>query len=211
MAGGLGDNPVDAVIAWDTLGSVEGTDPYEDAGGDLFDVLGGEIAPDDGVEPRGPAMGQSADYFLAPAPKATPPDPGTKLRGFEAWREAGVPTYELVVRGGTHYEWSRIQTFPATSWTFGNALADHYSLAWLGRWLERPDETGYHTADERLLADRDWADHLSFYYRSARDFPTRTGDRRAEDDIRAATLESDPATLADTGGTGPLDGALLGD
>ncbi len=84
MAGGLGDNPVDAVIAWDTLGSVEGTDPYEDAGGDLFDVLGGEIAPDDGVEPRGPAMGQLADYFLAPAPKATPPDPGTKLRGFEA-------------------------------------------------------------------------------------------------------------------------------
>ena len=210
--GALEANPVDAVVAWDNLGGIEGTNPYEDGLGDLVDVLGGEIAPDRPVEPRVPAMGQSADYFLAPTPKSAPPDPETKLGGFETWREAGVPTYELVVRGGTHYEWSRIPTFPATSWSFGNALADHYSLAWLDRWLKRPEESGYHTADERLLADEEWADRLSFYYRSARDFPTRTGDWRVADDVRAATLDTDPAGLAGDGATGPLDGTgLLGD
>ena len=205
--GALAENPVDAVVAWDNLGDVESVDPYEGAG--LVDLLGGEIAPERTVEPRVPAMGQSADYFLTPAPKAEPPDPDTKLRGFERWRAAGVPTYELVVRGGTHYEWSRLPTFPATSWTFGNALSEHYSVAWLDRWLKRPDEVGYHSADDRLLADDAWADHLSFYYRSARAFETRSGRSRREDDVRAAALGSsaDPATLPDGGGpTG-----LLGD
>jgi cephalosporin-C deacetylase-like acetyl esterase len=194
--GALASNPVGAVSAWDNLSTVEQTDPYEGAG--LVDLLGGEIAPDRTVDPRVPAMGQSADYFLTPAPKAEPPDTETKLRGFADWRAAGVPTYGLVVRGGTHYEWSRLPTFPATSWSFGNALAAHYSTAWLDRWLKRPDETGYHTADDRLLEDDAWADHLSFHYRSARAFPTRTGGWRREDDVRSATLDTDPATL--TGG-----------
>jgi hypothetical protein len=205
--GALGANPVDAVVAWDNLGSIEQTNPYAGAG--LVDRLGTEIAPDRTVEPRVPAMGQSADYFLTPAPKSSPPEPDTKVRGFEDWRAAGVPAYELVIRGGTHYEWSRLPTFPATSWTSGNALAEHYSVAWFDRWLKRPDETGYHTADERLLADGAWADHLSFYYRSARDFPTRNGRRRREDDVRAAVRGEgdDPTSLpvrVDTGG-------LLGD
>lgn len=160
-------NPVDAAVAWDNLSA-----PGESLAG--FEV-----------RPRIPAMGQSADYGLTPQPKAEPPNEDARVAGLEGWREAGVDTYQLVVRGGTHYEWSLVPTFPTTSWEFGNPLADHYSLAWLDRYLKNPDEQGYHDADERLLADDQWRDRLSFYYRSARDFTTRTQQVRDCPDIEA--------------------------
>lgn len=94
-----------------------------------------------------------------------------------------------MIRGGTHYEWSKVPSSPARSWDVGNALADHYSLAWLDRWLKRPGEDGYRTADDRLLADDDWRDQLSFYYRSKRAFPTRAGDERTCENIRAGCTD----------------------
>ncbi|WP_255152020.1 alpha/beta hydrolase family protein [Halorarius halobius] len=180
--GALDANPVGAAVAWDNLGSVEDTNPYRYGG--LVDELGQEIAPTREVEPRVPTMGQSADYFLSPKPKERPPDPDEKRQGYLRWVEAEVPTYQLVVRGGTHYEWSRIPTFPATSWDAGNALADHYSLAWLDRWLKAPDEPGYHDADERLLADERFRNRLSFYYKSSRAFPDRQGTEHRVADVR---------------------------
>lgn len=188
--GARSENPVDALVAWDNLGEVDEVDPYaggsyDDAGVDaLVDGLGREVAPDGDVTPRVPAMGQAADYFRSPVPKAEPPAGEAKARAYERWTAAGVPAYQLVVRGGTHYEWSRVPSFPATSWSFGNELADHYSLAWLDRWLKRPGEPGYADADARLLADDRYADRLSFYYRSARDFPGRGGERHRSRDLR---------------------------
>ena len=179
-----GDNPVDAVVAWDNLGSSEDVAARraEREGEDLARFLGG--VPDGRVDPRVPAMGQSADYFLSPRPHARRPDPDAKAVGFEKWREAEVPAYQLVVRGGTHYEWSRTPTFPASSWEFGNALADHYTVAWFDRWLKDADEPGYGDATGRLLADDAWGDHLSFHYRSKRAFPGRNGRTYNCEDIR---------------------------
>ncbi|WP_276258256.1 alpha/beta hydrolase family protein [Haloglomus litoreum] len=168
-------NPVDAAVAWDNL-----ADPDEQLAGASGDTLAGF-----GVTPRVPAMGQSGDYYLTPQPKTEPPEADAKTGGLEAWRDAGVDSYQVNVRGGTHYEWSLIPTFPATSWEFGNPMADHYSLAWLDRYLKRPDEQGYHSADDRLLQDDKWRDRLSFYYRSARDFTTRSKQVRNCRDIRA--------------------------
>ncbi len=54
-------------------------------------------------------------------------------------------------------------------------MAQHYTLAWFDRWLKQPGEPGYETADARLLADDDWRERLSVYYRSSRDFPLRDG------------------------------------
>jgi hypothetical protein len=114
------------------------------------------------------------------------------VQGLEGWRDAGVDTYQVNVRGGTHYEWSLIPSFPATSWASGNELADHYSLAWLDRYLKRPNEPGYHTADRRLLADDAWRDELSFYYRSARDFTTRNRQVRDCPDIKSGCEGATP-------------------
>jgi hypothetical protein len=130
-------------------------------------------------------MGQAGDYYLTPTPYTSPPSPEGKNAGFNGWKAAGVPTYQVNVRGGTHYEWSLLPGFPTTSWDWGNPMADHYSLAWLDRWLKLPGEMGYDTADARLLGDADWTDRMSFYFRSARWFPTRDGVVHDCSDIKA--------------------------
>lgn len=161
------ENPVDVAVAWDNLAAA-----------------GTELAGYE-VRPHVPAMGQSGDYYLTPQPKTEPPAADAQVTALEDWRDAGVDTYQLNIRGGTHYEWSLIPTFPTTSWAFGNELADHYSLAWLDRYLKNPDEPGYHDADDRLLQDEEWRDRLSFYYRSARDFTTRRQQVRDCEDIES--------------------------
>jgi len=149
-------NPVDVAVAWDNV-SATGS-------------LAGHT-----VEPRVPMMGQSGDYYLAPTPYTSPPDPQSKKLGFNRWRDAGIPAYQLQIRGGSHYEWSLLPGFPTSSWDWGNPLANHYTLAWLDRWLKLDGEAGYRDADARLLADGDWRDRLSFYFPSARAFPDRRG------------------------------------
>jgi hypothetical protein len=102
-------------------------------------------------------MGQSADYFLTPTPYTSPPPPDDKRRGFLTWQAAGIPSYQLVVEGGSHYEWSLLPTFPTTAWEpggdggWGNPLARHFTVAWLDRWLKLPGEPGFADADARLL------------------------------------------------------------
>lgn len=165
------NNPIDAVVAWDNLSLSTSLDGVE-------------------VIPRVPAMGQAGDYFLAPAPLTEPPDLDDKRQGFLQWQAAGIPSMQVNIRGGTHYEWSLLPGFPATDWQagqddqgWGNPLAQHYTLAWFDRWLKQPGEPGYETADARLLADADWRERLSVYYRSSRDFPQRNGQPARCNDI----------------------------
>lgn len=140
------ENPIDVIVAWDNLALSEGTS----GGGGLAGFP---------LVPRVPAMGQSADYFLTPTPYTSPPDPDGKRAGYLQWVQAGLPSYQLVVQGGTHYEWSLTPTFPTSAWEaggdggWGNPLARHYTVAWLDRWLKLPGEPGFADADARLLAD----------------------------------------------------------
>ena len=178
----LDGNPVDVAVAWDNLSASTSLSGYR-------------------ATPRVPTMGQSGDYYLTPTPYTSPPNPEGKNAGFNGWKDAGVPTYQVNVRGGTHYEWSLLPGFPTTSWDgWGNPMADHYSLAWLDRWLKNPDEIGYDTADVRLLSDADWTDRMSFYFRSARWFPTRDGALQDCPDIKAgceiAVADPEPSSLA---------------
>lgn len=218
--GTLGDtNPVSVAVAWDNL-SADGS-----PGSDTQGV--GEVVP------RVPTMGQSADYWLVPEPYEEPPDPEEQNDGFHLWREAGVPSVQIHVRGGAHYEWSYLPTFPSTSWRdWGNPMVEHYSLAWIDRWLKRPGEPGHDDADARLLDDERYCERLSFYHLSARDFPDRDGRTHATGDLRADCLAAaggeDPAaddappaeeeaaaapddgpSLPATGGTAALVGLLL--
>lgn len=170
-----GGNPVDVMIAWDSL---------------RFD-------PD--APPRVPAMGETSEYGLTPAPFTTSPDPESDKSAYQAYAAAGVPVYQFTIQGSTHYEWSLIPGFPTTSWCpdmstgsclggWGHPMAEQYSLAWMDRWLKRPGESGYGDADTRLLADADWCERYSFYLRSARSFPDRNGGTHHTEDIRAECL-----------------------
>ncbi len=163
-------NPVKAMVAWDNLmlaSSLDGID----------------------VIPRVPAMGQSGDYFLAPAPYTQPPGED-KNAGFDLWRDTGVDSFQVNIQGGTHYEWSLLHQFPASSWEggriisadgselgdgWGNVIAQYYTLAWFDRYLKLPGEAGYEDADVRLLNDGLLRERFSWYFPSKRSYHGRDG------------------------------------
>lgn len=190
------ENPVKVVVAWDSLrapGAASGGTPA--------------------VVARVPAMGQTSEYGIGGTPFTQAPDPESDKAAYSAWRDAGVPVYQLTIQGSTHFEWSLIPTFPATSWCpevvdghcaggWGRPLAEHYSLAWFDRWLKQAGEPGYDDADARLLADSDWVDRYSFYARSARAFPKRDGGAVLCEDIRAGC-----GCGGDAGGSSSSSGA----
>jgi dienelactone hydrolase len=159
------DPRVDAVVAWDNLSSGAG------------------------VTPRVPALGMSADYYLAPYPNTSDPDPEAKSAAFRAWRAKGLPAMEVVVRGGTHFEWSYSPGPALTASLRGIDMAAWYTTAWFDRFVKNRE-----SADARLLTNRWQADPVdagidpegagnlfSFYHRS----PLDLGDGRACADLRA--------------------------
>lgn len=148
--------PIRAVVGWDSLSS--------------------------GVTPVVPGMNQQADgYFFNPTPTQEAPDPDAHLAAHQKWVEAGIDTYSVTVRGGTHVEWSVIPyLLPST--TYGPTLAAYYTLFWMDRFVK-----GDRAASARLLdGPRDgvnseraeaamWnAHHLSTRYRSAYRLDGRT-------------------------------------
>lgn len=186
-------NPVDVIVAWDSLGSGEG------------------------IVPRVPAMGQTSEYSIAGTPFTSPPDAEGHKAGYAQWVAAGQPVFQLTIQGSTHFEWSLIPTFPSTSWCadtsngrceggWGRPLAEHYSLAWLDRWLKQPGEAGYADADQRLLADADWQERYSFHFRSARNYSTRSGRRAVCEDIRAGCAPLSEPPAGDGSGSGSSSG-----
>lgn len=192
-------NPVDVIVAWDGLllpkgGLVGGV--FQGGGvGDLLNRIGvadpvfrlvvERDLPKFGI--RVPAMSQGSEYGVGISPFLAPPNPEQRKQlGFNAWRAAGQPVYDMTIRGSTHFEWSLFVGLPATSWCplttqgrcdggFGMPTARHYTVAWFDRWLKQPQEAGFADADQRLLADNSAVgrDRLSFRYHSARSFKTR--------------------------------------
>jgi hypothetical protein len=190
------ENPVKVTVAWDGLAGPNGTSDGG-AGGNL-PLSARPGAGDIQIAARTPSMNQSGEYGLTPIPFTQPPDPDAHKAAFAEWVEAGVPAFTITLRGSSHYEWSLLPTFPASSWCpdtssgaceggWGNPLAQHYTLAWFDRWLKLPGESGYEDADQRLLDDAgpQGREKFSFRYRSARSFPDRAGVMHDCVDIRA--------------------------
>lgn len=165
--------PIRVVVAWDRLS-------------------------DASVTPVVPAMDQQADgYFLQPQASPEAPAPGAHLRAFGTWTRAGLDAMSITVRGGTHLEWVDVPyLLPST--TYGVRLADHYTLAWIDRYLsssaDRREDASARLADGPRLDRRTrGADQLpwraSFFsarYRSAADWHDARGGRRVEADLRRA-------------------------
>ncbi|WP_341251908.1 hypothetical protein [Euzebya pacifica] len=118
--------PIRAVVGWDQLGTTD-------------------------YEPVVPGMNQAADgYFLSPTPSPTAPDPDETLAAHTAWTAAGIDTYTVVVRAGTHLEWSQVAYHgPATR--YGEALAAYYTVAWMDRWV--PDDPTRNAVAYRALVE----------------------------------------------------------
>ncbi|HEX8645560.1 MAG TPA: hypothetical protein VF715_01585 [Thermoleophilaceae bacterium] len=177
---GSRDERVDAIVAWDNLSI---------GGGSMF---GQQVAP---IRPRVPALGMSNDYGLTPTPFGADPDPRGKSAASLGWSRAGVDTGQLVIRGGTHYEFAYIPSPVFGATLRGMDMAAWYTAAWFDKYVK-----GDPAADRRLLTLR-WRDDaraaevdstdppdgnlLSFYFLSRLDVGRAGGGRFVCEDLRA--------------------------
>jgi hypothetical protein len=216
------DKRVKAIVAWDNLSQAS---PGTNDGGFPPGEAGCPAHPSERVDlnhapakDAKPALGMSADYFLPPTPntsepptpahcqdvasafeKGTPPSrddsTGCKSLASTIYSRRGIDSGELVIRGGSHLDFSFIpnQAFGAS--LRGADMIDWYTTAWFDKYVK-----GDKSADERLLTNR-WRhdateaaidpDHdgnmMSYYHPSRLDFRLANGKRYDNEDLRSKT------------------------
>ncbi len=207
---GQWDSRVKTIVAWDDLGGPGPNDaPVPGAApGAPPQTIGESGCPstpaDRTVVPiTKPALGMSADYGLPPAPNTQLPDPNAKSTWSLNYSKAGVDTGEIIIRGGSHLDFSFIpnQAFGAS--LRGADLIAWYTTAWFDKYLKHDP-----TADARLLTTR-WrhdpieagidpnhdGNAFSFYYWSRLDVHLASGQRFDCEDLR----DGCPGMVADDG------------
>lgn len=198
---GQWDKRVKAIVAWDNLGTP--TPQGSSFNGRSVGELGCVNAADRTTAPiHTPALGMSADYFLPPTPNTSEPDPTAKSTESFAYSKAHVDTGELIIRGGSHLDFSFIP-FPPTytpgppfgATLRGADMIDWYTSAWFDKYLKKSC-----TADQQLLTQR-WrydgeeasidpnqdGNMFSFYYPSRLEFHLAGGQLYDNENLRTDT------------------------
>ena len=214
------DKRVDAIVAWDNLSQPS---PGTGGGGFPPGEKGCPAHPEDRVDlthadPKTakPALGMSADYFLPPTPNTSEPPSPTECDAVEqrfeqgqqpsrdegiqckslaskGYSKRGIDTGEIVIRGGSHLDFSFIPNHGFGASLRGADMIDWYTTAWFDKYVK-----GDKTADERLLSNR-WRhdaqeaavdpDHdgnmMSFYHPSRLDFHRSGGRLYDNEDLRS--------------------------
>src|SRR3954447_2550493 len=199
---GQQDPRVKAIVAWDNLGA---PGPGEGRIGERPCPADPSLRVPAAITK--PALGMSADYFIPPTPNTSDPDPLAKSTESRAYSAKGVDTGQIIIHGGTHYDfdWVPNQGFPAT--LRGADEIDWYTTAWFDKYVK-----GDPTADRRLVTDR-WrrdsqeaavdpngdGNMFSFYYRSRLDIGLADGGRFLCEDMRpgCAGMTSDDGFAGD--------------
>jgi dienelactone hydrolase len=195
------DPRVKAVVAWDNLGGPgpeAGSVPSQQGGSPpSSSKIGEKPCPADPSQRTTaaitkPGLGISADYGLPPAPNTGLPEPLAKSSESRAYSQAGVDSGEIIIRGGSHLDFSFIpnQAFGAS--LRGPDVTDWYTSAWFDKYLKHQG-----SADKRLLSER-WREDpveaaidprsdgnaFSFYYLSRLDVHLRNGTAWDCEDLR---------------------------
>jgi dienelactone hydrolase len=194
------DPRVKAVVAWDNLGGPgpeAGSVPSQQGGTPPMSSIGEKPCPADPaaratVPITKPALGMSADYGLPPLPNTGLPEPQAKSSESLAYSQAGVDSGEIIIRGGSHLDFSFIpnQAFGAS--LRGPDEVAWYTSAWFDKYVRHQG-----SADKRLLSQR-WredpaeaavdANHdgnaFSFYYLSRLDIHLHNGQAFDCEDLR---------------------------
>lgn len=152
------DERLRAIVAWDNLTAVDPMLWADDIG----------VEPPPGLPITTPALGIGADYYFTPEPYTDHPEPppsngeGGRGRGvsahpkdlgYQELRAAGVDTALVILRAGTHLDFTPLMA--GTGSRYGEPYALYLTLAWFDRYLKglaEPDTAadGY----RRLLATR---------------------------------------------------------
>ncbi|MEJ7893553.1 MAG: hypothetical protein WKF94_13045 [Solirubrobacteraceae bacterium] len=193
------DPRVKAIVAYDNL-----RDPSDPAATAQECISGSSPRPQT-VPLRVPPLGLAADYGLTPMPFTADPDPLAKSKASKAASAAGLDSGELIIRGGTHYEFSYIPNPGFGATRRGMDMTAWYTLAWMDKQL-RADPT----ADGRLLTTRWNADALeaavdgqappdgnlfSTYFASRLDIGLAKGGRFVCEDLRTGCAGQAPDGL----------------
>jgi dienelactone hydrolase len=196
---GQWDPRVDAVVAWDNL---RGTDPNAPLmrGNPSEQPCPADPSQRTPAPITKPALGMSADYFLPPTPNTSQPDPEAKTAQSVEYTEAGVDSGELIIRGGSHLDFSWVPDPAFGASLRGADMIDWYTTAWFDKYVK-----GDPTADRRLLSDRWFNDAqeavvdpdadgnmFSRYYRSRLDVGLASGGRFDCEDFRPDPMRPNP-------------------
>jgi dienelactone hydrolase len=183
------DPRVKAVVAWDNLGRPSPSG----SGGKLgerpckHDPSARTVVPI-----TKPGLGISADYGLPPTPNLSTPNPAAKSRTSVAYSAAGVDTGQIIIRGGSHLDFSFIPLVALGASLRGPDLTAWYTSAWFDKYVKHDP-----TADARLLSTRWRSDAteasvdpnhdgnaFSFYYPSRLDIHRNGGGTFACENLR---------------------------
>ncbi|MGA8257653.1 MAG: alpha/beta fold hydrolase [Nocardioides sp.] len=133
------DPRIDAFVAWDNLTALERKLWEDDIG----------VLPPRKVKFHSPGLGIAADYYFAPRPFSTAPEPAAsngeggrgrgfsahpKHLGFDELRREGIDTMLFVLRAGTHLDFTPALSGGASS-RHGEAVSTYLTLAWFDRYL----------------------------------------------------------------------------
>jgi dienelactone hydrolase len=190
------DPRVKAVVAWDNLGGPSpkgGSVPGSSGGGSIGEQgCPADPAARTTVPISKPGLGISADYGLPPLPNTSTPNPLAKSVSSLAYTRAGVDTGEIIIRGGSHLDFSFIPLVALGASLRGPDLTDWYTSAWFDKYLKHDV-----SADARLLSTRwqhdaaeakvdpgDDGNAFSFYYRSRLDVHLAGGGTFDCEDLR---------------------------
>ena len=199
---GQQDKRVDAVVAWDNLCTPNAVGDTADGPGAGPCLSGGQGKPP-GF--RVPSLGITNDSTAGVESRSSDPDPTERSRASLAFSKAGVDTGSIVIRGGTHFEYSYLPSTAFRATLRGMDLAAWYTNAWFDKYVKRDE-----SANARLLTNRWRSDPgdraidpagkgnlYSFYYRSRLDIGLSKGRRFRCEDLRggkcALAPDCDPA------------------
>jgi dienelactone hydrolase len=215
---GQEDPRVKAVVAWDNLCRPVQPSPTELLGilqspintqpGGLFGLPEECVGAPPGQRPAmtKPALGISSDYLLLPEPYTIAPSPQAKAAASRAYTAAGVDSGQIVIRGGTHYEFNDEPLGAIPQTLRGPDLVTWYTTAWFLKYLSHDP-----AADQMLLTSR-WRNDaaagkvdpsrdsnvFSYHYLSRLDIHLASGARSDCEDLRAGCTGMVSAT-ADCG------------
>jgi hypothetical protein len=96
-----------------------------------------------------PALGLNSDYLLAPFPYIEPPVAQDKMQSSQTYTSAGVDSGDIVIRGGTHYEYNDLPIGAVPSTLRGIDMVTWYTVAWFAKYLQHDPN-----ADAMLLTAR---------------------------------------------------------
>ncbi|HEV7192741.1 MAG TPA: hypothetical protein VGN35_05980 [Jatrophihabitantaceae bacterium] len=184
------DPRVKAVVAWDNLGL-----PTSGGGGGKLGERPCKADPSarTAAAITKPGLGISADYGLPPTPNLSLPKPTAKSTTSLAYTAAGVDSGEIIIRGGSHLDFSFIPLAALGASLRGPDLTAWYTAAWFDKYVKHDP-----TADARLLTTRWRSDApeaavdpnhdgnaFSFYYPSRLDVHRSNGSLFDCENLRA--------------------------